>query len=668
LEHLEAFDEHLADLLRKNPQGFLPLFEQACQLVATERTLSEKNGSTPSIQILIHSSSKPTSIRSLTGNHIGQLVMTPGIVISASRNTARATEITTICRHCKHTKVIKCKAGISSVQLPKQCERGTSTDREGLESSCPRDPYVVLSDSCKFVDQQSLKLQENPETVPTGEMPRHVLLMCDRYLVSRVVPGTRVMVVGIYTIFQTKTSRNRRETGAGAVAIRQPYLKVLGINIDSEGSGRSLCSFRPDEEEEFRQLARHPQLYELIFRSIAPAIYGHQDIKKAIACLLFGGSRKHLPDGMKLRGDINVLLLGDPGTAKSQFLKFVEKVAPIGVYTSGKGSSAAGLTASVIREPGSRQFYLEGGAMVLADGGVVCIDEFDKMHLHDRVAIHEAMEQQTISIAKAGITTVLNARSSVLAAANPVFGVYDDMRSPFENIEFQSTILSRFDMIFLVKDARDAERDKRIARHVIDVHSNRFVEMQQQPDSGEEVHLQVLDPLLLKRYVAFCRGRCAPRLSPQAAELLQNHYVTLRSAMRKHDQQYHHRIPITVRQLEAIVRISEALAKMSLSPVAHKHHMEEAIRLFTVSTVQAASAGKAAPENLPPQVWADIQTIETILCRRIPIGSTVSVQRLKEELANQNFSPLAIGKALDNLIARETFEFLAGCKKVRRKH
>ena len=214
-----------------------------------------------------------------------------------------------------------------------------------------------------------------------------------------------------------------------------------------------------------------PNLYETFVNSIAPSIYGNEDIKKAITCLLMGGSKKILPDGMRLRGDINVLLLGDPGTAKSQLLKFVEKIAPISVYTSGKGSSAAGLTASVQRDPQTRDFYLEGGAMVLADGGVVCIDEFDKMRDEDRVAIHEAMEQQTISIAKAGITTVLNSRTSVLAAANPVFGKYDEFKSPGENIDFQSTILSRFDMIFIVKDEHNEGRDISIAQHVMNVHT-----------------------------------------------------------------------------------------------------------------------------------------------------------------------------------------------------
>jgi len=199
-------------------------------------------------------------------------------------------------------------------------------------------------------------------------------------------------------------------------------------------------------------------------------VYGNEDVKKAIACLLFGGCRKRLSEGVNLRGDINLLLLGDPSTAKSQFLKFVERVAPIAVYTSGKGSSAAGLTASIIRDPSSGEFQLEGGAMVLADGGIVCIDEFDKMRAQDRVAIHEAMEQQTISVAKAGITTTLNSRTSVLAAANPIYGRLDDLKATQDQIDFQTTILSRFDCIFLVKDIREIKKDMNLAQHIMDLH------------------------------------------------------------------------------------------------------------------------------------------------------------------------------------------------------
>ncbi|ETO99758.1 hypothetical protein F441_22824, partial [Phytophthora nicotianae CJ01A1] len=302
----------------------------------------------------------------------------------------------------------------------------------------------------------TLKLQENPEVVPTGEMPRNLALVADRHLVDRASPGTRVSVVGITSVV------NAGGKNVGAVAIRTLYVRVVSIEIAKK-------AFSPVEEEKFNEMARDPKLYEKLATSIAPSSYGDYtvNIKKAIACLLAGRSRKRLPDGMTLRGDINVLLFG-----RSQYGKVAvsqvcgKKNAPVGVYMSGKGSSAAGLTASVIRDS-KGEFYLEGGAMVLADGGVVCIDEFDKMRESDRVAIHEAMEQLTISIAKAGITTILNSRANVLTVANPVVGRYDEMRSASENIDLMSTILSRFDMIFIVRDIQDDARDRQIAAHVV---------------------------------------------------------------------------------------------------------------------------------------------------------------------------------------------------------
>ena len=301
--------------------------------------------------------------------------------------------------------------------------------------------------------------------------------------------------MGVFSIYQNKESKG---SGNSAVAIRTPYLRAVGITTDVDHTAKGNAIFSEEEEQEFLEMSRRPDLYERFAECIAPSIYGNKDIKKAIACLLLGGSKKILPDGMKLRGDINVLLLGDPGTAKSQLLKFVEKVAPIAIYTSGKGSSAAGLTASVQRDTNTREFYLEGGAMVLADGGVVCIDEFDKMRDEDRVAIHEAMEQQTISIAKAGITTILNARTSVLAAANPIFGRYDDLKTPGENIDFQTTILSRFDMIFIVRDEHEKGRDERIARHVMGIQmGGRGMEEQAEAEISVEK---------MKRYVSYCKS------------------------------------------------------------------------------------------------------------------------------------------------------------------
>jgi DNA replication licensing factor MCM5 len=235
---------------------------------------------------------------------------------------------------------------------------------------CGKEPFDIIADSCKYIDQQTLKLQECPEVVPTGEMPRSIMLSVDRYLVDRVTPGTRVSVIGVFSLSNGGAKKGSQN------GVKTSFLRVVGMEVGVTAGGRSASFYSPQEEEQMQRLARDPDIYNKIVRSIAPQISGDYttDIKKAIACLLFGGSRKVLPDGVRLRGDINVLLMGDPSTAKSQFLKFVEKVSPIGVYTSGKGSSAAGLTASVIKDS-KGEFYLEGGAMVLADGGVICIDE-----------------------------------------------------------------------------------------------------------------------------------------------------------------------------------------------------------------------------------------------------------------------------------------------------
>ncbi len=468
-----------------------------------------------------------------------------------------------------------------------------------------------------------------------------------------------MIINGVYSIF----NGNQRK-GSSSVAIRSPYVRVLGIQqeggLDASSNRRV---FTEAQERDMIAFSRQPDLYERFCRSIAPSIFGHDDIKRALACLLFGGSRKVLPDRMRLRGDINVLLLGDPGVAKSQFLKFIEKVAPISVYTSGKGSSAAGLTASVVRDPGSGDFYLEGGAMVLADGGVVCIDEFDKMDTEDRVAIHEAMEQQTISIAKAGITTILNSRTSVLAAANPIFGRYDEMRSPGENIDFSTTILSRFDMIFILKDEHNVQRDVDMARHVLSVHM--------QSGSLDKISGEY-DLNMMKNYISFCRSRCAPRLSQSAAEKLSNHYVSIRSQVHQMEVDSSGQraaIPITVRQLEAIIRISESLAKISLSPQATEQHVEEALRLFRVSTLQAVMAGHSLEGMARPDLMKEVDRVEKAIRQRLPIGSAISYRTLLQELvSSKRFHEHAVVKAIDVMVQQEKLALRSQRKFLVRQH
>jgi DNA replication licensing factor MCM5 len=310
----------------------------------------------------------------------------------------------------------------------------------------------------------------------------------------------RVTIVGIFSILNSiRGARDTSSTVAGVgQTVKISYISAIGIQKESgENSlGFALPLISDDDKEKIITMTKDPEIYQKISNSIGGSIYGGEDIKKAIACLLFGGSSKKLPDGMKLRGEINILLLGDPSTAKSQMLKFVQRCAPICIYTSGKGSSAAGLTAAVIRDAATGEFQLEGGAMVLADGGVVCIDEFDKMRTIDRVAIHEAMEQQTISIAKAGITTILNSRTSVLAAANPIMGRYDDLKHAAEQIDFQSAILSRFDCIFIVRDIRDDIKDRKMASHIVGLHQGVNDNLQDKVE---------IDIDLLKKYITYAK-------------------------------------------------------------------------------------------------------------------------------------------------------------------
>ncbi|KZT74892.1 MCM-domain-containing protein [Daedalea quercina L-15889] len=679
LRHIGLYNDELAHAIQDRPADILPLFETAATKAA--RTILfplAANGQGPSndsaaqaiqnVQIMVKSGLNLQQFRDLSANTMNKLVRIPGIVISASVLSARATKLHLQCRACRTSKIIYPPSGLGGLGsgsdrgLPRVCD---APEIEGQKRDCPMDPYLIVHSKSTFSDHQTLKLQEAPDMVPVGELPRHMLLSADRYLTGQVVPGSRVIATGIYSTFQSAKSKN-----GGAAALRNPYLRLVHLEVSSPaaaGSGGANpfgVQFSPEEEEDFGEMARSEGFYERFAKSVAPSIFGSLDIKKAITCLLFGGSKKVLPDGMRLRGDINVLLLGDPGTAKSQLLKFVEKVAPIAVYTSGKGSSAAGLTASVQRDSISREFYLEGGAMVLADTGVVCIDEFDKMRDEDRVAIHEAMEQQTISIAKAGITTVLNSRTSVLAAANPVWGRYDEGRSPGENIDFQTTILSRFDMIFIVKDEHNEQRDRMIAKHVMNIHMNRPNE--NADENGEAVGEIDIDRM--KRYIAYCKAKCAPRLSAEAQEMLSSHFVSLRKQVQQVERDNDERssIPITIRQLEAIIRISESLAKLTLSPVVRNHHVDEAIRLFKCSTMDAVSAGSADGLSRG-ELNEEMNRIEKEIRRRLPIGWSTSYQSLvREFVTQQGYSSHALERTLFVLEKREVIRFSGQNKVVHR--
>ncbi|XP_055906506.1 DNA replication licensing factor Mcm5 [Eupeodes corollae] len=651
IDDLAGFDETLADKLYKQPTEHLQIFEEAAREVADEITAPrpEHEEHVHDIQILLSSTANPTNIRELKSDCVSRLIKIGGIIISASGIKAKATSMSIQCRSCGNViPNLKVNPGLEGYAMPRKC----NTEQAG-RPRCPLDPFFIMPDKCKCVDFQILKLQELPDFVPQGEIPRHLQMFCDRSLCERVVPGNRVLIQGIYSI--RKVGKPSRQDGRekAVIGVRQPYMRVVGITVDTQGVGAisRYSNITSDEEDQFRRMAASDDIYERLSKSLAPSIFGSDEIKKAITCLLFGGARKRLPDGLNRRGDINVLLLGDPGTAKSQLLKFVEKVSPIGVYTSGKGSSAAGLTASVMRDPATRNFVMEGGAMVLADGGVVCIDEFDKMREDDRVAIHEAMEQQTISLAKAGITTTLNSRCSVLAAANSIFGRWDDTKGE-ENIDFMPTILSRFDMIFIVKDIHDEARDITMAKHIINVHlaSNK---------GGADIEGEI--PLsVFKKYIHYCRTHCGPRLSEAAGEKLKSRYVLMRSGAGAQEKSADKRmsIPITVRQLEAIIRISESLAKMQLQPFVSDAHVNEALRLFQVSTLDAAMTGSlsGAEGFTTEEDQETLNRIEKQLKKRFAIGTQVSQLSIVQDFVRQKYEERAVMKVINTMIRREEIQ------------
>jgi DNA replication licensing factor MCM3 len=441
-----------------------------------------------------------------------------------------------------------------------------------------------------FKDHQTITLQEMPEKAPMGQLPRSIELILDHDLVDRIKPGDRVMVVGVYRALARSSNGQQTSSGVFRTVVLVNNVQVMGRDV-------SHLNFTPQDIRMIRSLATRKDILSVLGRSISPSIHGHTVIKKALALQLLSGVEKNLENGTHLRGDINILMVGDPSTAKSQLLRAAMSIAPLAVSTTGKGSSGVGLTAAVTSDPDTNERRLEAGAMVLADRGLVCVDEFDKMGENDRVAIHEAMEQQTVTIAKAGIHASLNARCSVLAAANPVYGQYDRRRRIQENIGLPDSLLSRFDLLFVVLDQMDPETDRRIATHVIRGHRYRNDNGQtghdsdyddddsdvedgaadtsrvqsvwqrgryqtEAADSDDDPHASdVLQHEFLRKFIHFAKMRKQPVLSDAAREFIANRYAEMRA------RQDERTLPITARSLETVIRLATAHAKARLSDV-----------------------------------------------------------------------------------------------------
>jgi replicative DNA helicase Mcm len=527
-QSLEMFDPDLADLLIEKPEEVI----EAAQIAIKNIDPLVKDAD---INIRFENMSNIVALKDLLSKYIGTFVAADGIVRKTDEIRPRIETGVFECRGCMRLHEVEQTSGNHIVE-PSLC------------SECGGRSFRLLQEESKYIDTQTARMQEPLENLSGGTEPKQMLMILEDDLVDKLNPGDKVRITGTLKTFREERSGKFKN-----------YIYVNHIEpLEQEFEELHLSE---EDEEKIIELSQDPHIYDKIIASTAPSIKGYRDVKEAIALQLFGGAAKQLEDETKLRGDIHILIVGDPGIGKSQILKYVSRLAPRSIYTSGKGTSGAGLTAAAVRDE-LGGWSLEAGALVLGDQGNVCVDELDKMRSEDRSALHEALEQQTVSIAKAGIMATLNSRCSVLAAANPKFGRFDRYKVLAEQIDLPAPIISRFDLIFVIEDIPSTERDSELADHILKTHQYNTIEYEIEPD-------------LLRKYIAYARKNVNPQLTDEANEVLKEFYVSTRNS----DPEDQGAVPITARQLEAIIRLSEASAKIKLKDYVEKEDAEKAVRL-----------------------------------------------------------------------------------------
>ena len=527
-EELEMFDPDLADLLIDKPDEVIAASQKAIKNIDPLMKDAELN-------IRFENLSNNIPLSDLLSKYIGNFVSADGIVRKTDEIRPRIETGVFECRGCMRLQEVEQSSG-NGIMEPSLC------------SECGGRSFRLLQEESKYIDTQTARMQEPLENLSGGTEPKQMLMVLEDDLVDELNPGDKVRITGTLKTFREEKSGKFKN-----------YIYVNHIEpLEQEFEELELSE---EDEAKILELSKDPHIHDKIINSTAPSIRGYRDVKEAIALQLFGGAVKGLEDGTRLRGDIHILIVGDPGIGKSQILKYVSKLAPRSVYTSGKGTSGAGLTAAAVRDE-LGGWSLEAGALVLGDQGNVCVDELDKMRSEDRSALHEALEQQTVSIAKAGIMATLNTRCSVLAAANPKFGRFDRYKSLADQIDLPAPILSRFDLQFVIEDKPNVDNDRAIAQHILKIHQSSNVDYE-------------IEPELLRKYIAYARKNVHPTLTDEAMKVLEEFYVSVRMGGVEEDTP----VPITARQLEAIIRLAEASAKLQLKDQVDAKDAERAITL-----------------------------------------------------------------------------------------